>query len=56
VTEDESHADLFGRRRSGGSSRTVRRGSPGVFMKQAIGALVLVVLVLIIVLRQLGLI
>jgi hypothetical protein len=45
---------FFGRRRSG-RSRTDRRGTPGVSMKQAIGALVLVVLVLIIVLRQLGL-
>jgi hypothetical protein len=44
---------LFGRRRPG-RRRTGRRGTPGVSMKQAIGALVLVVLVLIIVLRQLG--
>jgi hypothetical protein len=45
---------LFGRRQPG-RSRTGRRGTPGVSMKQAIGALVLVVLVLIILVRQLGL-
>jgi hypothetical protein len=45
---------FFGRRRSG-RSRTARHGTPGGFMKQVIGALVLVVLVLIILLRQLGL-
>jgi hypothetical protein len=45
---------FFGRRRSG-RSRTTRHGTPGGFMKQLIGALVLVVLVLIILLRQLGL-
>jgi hypothetical protein len=45
---------FFGRRRPG-RSRTGRRGTPGGSMKQAIGALVLVVLVLIILLRQLGL-
>ena len=54
MAEEESHADLFGRRRAG-RSRAGRRGTPGVSMKQAIGALVLVVLVIIIVLRQLGL-
>lgn len=54
MTEEESHADLSAQRRSG-RSRTDRRGTPSVSMKQAIGALVLVVLVLIIVLRQLGL-
>ena len=45
---------FFDRRRPG-RSRTDRRGTRGRSMKQAIGALVLVVLVLIIVLRQLGL-
>jgi hypothetical protein len=45
---------FFGRRRPG-RSRTDRRGTPGVSRKQAIGALVLVVLVLIILLRQLRL-
>ena len=55
MTEEESHADLFARRRPGRSG-TDHRGTPGVSMKQGIGALVLVVLVLIIVLRQLGLI
>ena len=45
---------FFGRRRAG-RNRTGRRGTRGGPMKQAIGALVLVVLVLIIVLRQLGL-
>ena len=54
VTEEESHAGLFGRRRPG-RSRSGRRGTRGGSMKQVIGALVLVVLVLIIVLRQLGL-
>jgi hypothetical protein len=53
VTDEENHADLLARRRPG-RSRSDRRGTPKVFMKQAIGALVLVVLVLIIVLRQLG--
>jgi hypothetical protein len=46
---------FFGRRRSG-RSRTAHHGTPGRSMKQVIGALVLVVLVLIIVLRQLGVI
>jgi hypothetical protein len=55
VTEEESHADLFGRRRPGRNRTTGRRGTRGGFMKQAIGALVLVLLVLIILLRQLGL-
>ena len=36
-------------------ARSGRRGTLGVSMKQAIGALILVVLVLVIVLRQLGL-
>ncbi len=45
---------FFGRKRPG-RSKTVRLESPGGSMKQAIGALVLVVLVLIILLRQLGL-
>ena len=54
MTDEESHADLLARRRPG-RSRTGRRGTPKVSMKQAIGALILVVLVLIIVLRQLGL-
>jgi hypothetical protein len=45
---------FYGRRRSGRTSAG-RRGTPGLSMKQAIGALVLVVLVLIILLRQLGL-
>ena len=54
MTEEGAMWTFFGRRRSG-RSRTDRRGTPGVSMKQAIGALVLVVLVLIIVLRQLGL-
>jgi hypothetical protein len=45
---------FFGRRRPG-RSRIGRRGTRGISMKQAIGALVLVVLVLIILLRQLGL-
>jgi hypothetical protein len=53
VTDEESHADLFWREATG-RSRIGRRGTPGVSMKQAIGALVLVVLVLIIVLRLLG--
>jgi hypothetical protein len=44
---------FFGRRRPG-RNRTGRRGTPGISMKQAIGALVLVVLVFIIVLRLLG--
>ncbi len=44
---------FFGRR-GPGRSRTGRRGAPGGSMKQAIGALVLVVLALIIVLRVLG--
>jgi hypothetical protein len=45
---------FFGRRRPG-RSRTARHGTPGGSMKQAIGVLVLVVLVLIILLRQTGL-
>jgi hypothetical protein len=53
VTEEESHADLFCPEATG-RSRIGRRGTLGVSMKQAIGALVLVVLVLIIVLRLLG--
>ena len=53
MTEEESHADLLGRRRPV-LFRPGRRGTPRVSMKQAIGALVLVVLVLIIVLRLLG--
>jgi hypothetical protein len=46
---------FFGRRRPG-RSRTARHGTPGRSIKPAIGVLVLVVLVLIILLRQLGLI
>lgn len=53
VTEEESYADLSWPEATG-RSRSGRRGTPKVSMKQAIGALVLVVLVLIIVLRQLG--
>jgi hypothetical protein len=46
---------FFGRRRPG-RSRTGRRGTLAGSMKQAIGVLILVVLVLMILLRQLGII
>jgi hypothetical protein len=46
---------FFGRRRSR-RSRTARHWTLGGSMKQVIGALVLVVLVLVILLRQLGVI